>query len=55
MQTIRTLALAALVGIILYASIWPGIGLVYHSPLAAFGLGLIGLGVCKEVRKRRLA
>ncbi len=38
--------------VIVYAVANPNGGVVYNSPLAALGIGLIGLGLCKDARKR---
>ena len=38
--------------IVTYAAVQPDTGVIYQSPLACLGLGLIGLGLCMESRKR---
>jgi hypothetical protein len=42
-------------GALVYAVANPNSGVAVRSPLAAVCLGLIGLGVCLEIRHRRLA
>ena len=37
--------------IVTYAAVQPDSGVIYQSPLACLGLGLIGLGLCMESRK----
>jgi len=44
-------ALTALV----YMAVGPGVGVLYHNPLACLGVGLIGLGLCMDSRRRLLA
>ena len=40
--------------VIVYAAVNPNGGVVYSSPVATLGIGLIGLGLCMEARKRLL-
>ncbi len=40
---------------VLYLAIHPESGLMYHNPMTAIGLGLIGLGMMMEARKRQTA
>ncbi|MFA9478418.1 hypothetical protein ACERK3_08925 [Phycisphaerales bacterium AB-hyl4] len=41
-------------GVVLYASVHPEQGVIYHNPLACLGLALIGLGVCVQSRRALL-
>ena len=53
MKPILTIATWALVSlVIIYAAVNPDSGLIHMSPTAALGVGLIGLGLCMEARKR---
>jgi hypothetical protein len=47
------MSLVVLVAI--FCMVAPGNGVLYHNPLAVIGLGLIGVGLCKQERDRRLA
>ena len=38
--------------VIVYAAVNPNSGVIHMSPTAALGVGLIGLGLCMEARKR---
>ncbi len=38
---------------VLYLAINPESGLMYNNPITAIGLGLIGLGMMMEARKRQ--
>lgn len=49
------LAWSVPVGVILYAALSPDGGVVFHSPMTALGIGMIGLGMCLEARRRLLA
>lgn len=42
-------------GIILFAALNPSNGVIFQSPGAAVGIGLIGLGMCMEARKKMAA
>ena len=56
MKSVLTCAAAlALTAIVLYAAINPVNGIVFQSPTAAIGVGLIGLGLCKHAHDRRKA
>jgi len=35
-----------------YVAVGPGVGILYHNPLACFGVGLIGLGMCMDGQRR---
>ncbi len=48
-------AWAFVAGIILFAALNPTSGVIFQSPGAAIGIGLIGLGMCMEARKKQLA
>ncbi len=37
---------------VVYAAVGPGMGVLYGNPLGCLGVGLIGLGLCKEGRRR---
>jgi len=36
---------------VVYAAVGPGVGVLYHNPLACLGVGLIGLGLCMDRRR----
>lgn len=36
--------------VVVYAAVGPGMGVLYGNPLACLGVGLIGLGLCKQAR-----
>ena len=38
--------------VIVYLAVNPDSGVIYASPTAALGVGLIGLGLCMEAKKR---
>lgn len=38
--------------VIVYAAVNPDAGVIHTSPTTALGVGLIGLGLCLEARKR---
>jgi hypothetical protein len=53
MKSILTVAAWTLVTlIIIYVAVNPQSGIIYTSPSAALGVGLIGMGLCMEARKR---
>ncbi|GAB4107922.1 MAG: hypothetical protein Kow00105_12450 [Phycisphaeraceae bacterium] len=37
---------------VVYLAIGPGVGVLYGNPLACLGVGLIGLGLCMESRRK---
>lgn len=45
---------AAMLGVVALL-VHPSFGVLYSNPGAAFSVGLIGLGVCIEMRKRSAA
>lgn len=47
-----TLAWLTPIVVIAWVAFNPDTGLVFQSPTAALGVGLIGLGLCKHVRDR---
>jgi len=49
---LATLALTALCAVVLISALHPERGVLFQSPGAALGLGLVGLGLCMEARKR---
>ncbi len=40
---------------VVYLAIGPGVGVLYGNPLACLGVGLIGLGLCMESRRKLVA
>lgn len=40
-------------GVILYAAVNPNNGIIWQSPMSAFGVGLIGLGLCKHAHDKQ--
>jgi hypothetical protein len=51
---IRFSAWAFVAAAVLYLALNPQTGVIYQSPMSALGLGMIGLGICMEMRKRRM-
>ncbi len=51
-RAIQTIAWAVASLTIVYAAFNPESGVAYQSPGAALSIGLIGLGLCLEGRKR---
>jgi hypothetical protein len=49
---LNTLAWGFAVAVVVYAAVGPGMGVLYGNPLACLGVGLIGLGLCVEGRRR---
>ena len=53
MKSILTVVALTFVSlVIVYLAVNPDSGVVHASPTAALGVGLIGLGLCMEARKR---
>ena len=52
---LHTLAWGFAVAAVVYAAVGPGMGVLYGNPLACLGVGLIGLGLCLEGRRRAVA
>ncbi|MEX0652731.1 MAG: hypothetical protein WD534_10905 [Phycisphaeraceae bacterium] len=50
-MTFHLTAWAFVALIVLYASVHPTHGVLYHNPLACLGVGLIGLGLCVQARQ----
>lgn len=50
-QTLKLTAWLFVALVVLYASIHPEQGVLYHNPLACLGVGLIGLGWCVQARR----
>lgn len=46
-------AMAFVGGAVLFAALNPDGGVLFHSPLSAVGLGLIGLGLVVEMKQRQ--
>lgn len=53
--TLNTLAWGFAVSVVVYAAVGPGMGVLYGNPLACLGVGLIGLGLCVDSRRRLVA
>jgi len=51
-NTAQFVAWTFVAGIIVFAALNPATGVIFQSPGAAVGLGLIGLGLCMEARKK---
>lgn len=49
---LQTTAWAAGIVVIVLAALSPDGGVMYHSPMAAASMGLIGLGLIKRARER---
>ncbi len=49
---LNSLAWGFAVAVVVYAAVGPGMGVLYGNPLACLGVGLIGLGLCMESRRR---
>ena len=54
-NTAQFVAWTFVAGIIVFAALNPTSGVIFQSPSAAVGLGLIGLGLCMEARKKMAA
>lgn len=53
MKPILTIAAWTFISlVIVYAAVNPDSGVIHMSPTAALGVGLIGLGLCMEAKKR---
>jgi len=51
-STLNSLAWSIATAVAVYVAVGPGIGVLYHNPLGCLGVCLIGLGLCKEGRRR---
>lgn len=51
-QLAQSAAWVTVLLVVLYAALRPAGGVFYDNPLACVGVGLIGLGLCVEGRKR---
>jgi len=51
-STLNMLAWSFATAAAVYVAVGPGMGVLYHNPLATLGVTLIGLGLCKEGRRR---
>ena len=49
----RAVALSAVGAVVVYAAVGPGVGVFYHTPMAAIGTGLIGLGLTVDAIRLR--
>ena len=52
---LNTVAWGFAVSVVVYAAVGPGMGVLYGNPLACLGVGLIGLGLCMDSRRRLVA
>lgn len=52
---LNSLAWGLAVAVVAYAAVGPGMGVLYGNPLACLGVGLIGLGLCMESRRKLVA
>lgn len=52
---LNRLAWAFAVTVLVYAAVGPGMGVLYRNPLACLGVGLIGLGLCVDSRRKLAA
>jgi hypothetical protein len=41
--------------VLVYLAVGPGVGVLPGNPLACLGVGLIGLGLCMDSRRRLVA
>lgn len=56
MRTILKLAAWSFsASVVVFASVNAESGVVYQNPVVAMGLGMIGLGLCLDARKRALS
>lgn len=53
-SALTLIAWAFVATVILFAAVNPNGGVAFQSPMAAIGLGMIGLGICMETRKKLL-
>lgn len=51
-SVLNSLAWAFALAVVVYLAVGPGVGVLYGNPLACVGFALIGLGLCKEGRRR---
>ncbi len=49
---LNILAWSFVLTLIVYLAVGPGTGVLYGNPLACLGVGLIGLGMCMDGRRR---
>jgi len=52
---LHSLAWGFAVTVVVYAAVGPGMGVLYGNPLACLGVGLIGLGLCMDSRRKLVA
>ena len=54
-SALNILAWSFAVSVVVYAAVGTGAGVLYGNPLACVGVGLIGLGLCMDSRRRLVA
>lgn len=54
-SALNILAWSFAVTALVYCVVGPGGGVLYGNPLACVGVGLIGLGLCMDSRRRLVA
>lgn len=54
-SALNILAWSFAVTALVYCVVGPGGGVLYGNPLACVGVGLIGLGLCMDSRRRLIA
>ena len=52
---VTLVAWSFVLAVVVYACLHPDHGVLYDNPLACLGVGLVGLGMCVEARKRMQA
>lgn len=48
----RAVALSVVGAVVVYAAVGPGVGVLFHNPLAVIGAGLIGLGMTVDALRQ---
>ncbi len=54
-SALNILAWSFALAVVVYAAVGTGAGVLYGNPLACVGVGLIGLGLCMDSRRRLVA
>lgn len=54
-SSLNMLAWSFAMVVVVYALAGPGGGVLYGNPLACLGVGLIGLGLCMDARRKLIA